>query len=137
MIARKILLLTVAVMLVASPVLFVPCGDCAEADQGASIAKAASADTQGNPKGDPLRKLGRGLSNCLTFPIEIPNQISKTNDSDGPMAALTYGAVKGIVMGIFRLGVGAYEVVTFPLPFPEWYKPILTDPEFMFENIDL
>lgn len=87
-----------------------------------------------SPCGDPLKKLGRGLANLLTFPIEIPNQISKTNNCDGPMAAATYGLVKGVVMGTFRAVVGAYEVVTFPVPLPEGYKPILTDPEYMLEN---
>lgn len=87
--------------------------------------------------GDPLRKLGRGLSNCATFPIEIPNQISKTNNLDGAMAALTYGVVKGLTMTVFRAVVGVYEVATFPIPLPEYYKPILTDPEFMLEDWNL
>ncbi len=84
--------------------------------------------------GDPLKKLGRGLSNCLTFPIELPNQISKTNNSDGPMAAVTYGLVKGIAMTAFRAVVGVYETLTFPVPVPAGYAPILTDPEFMLES---
>lgn len=104
---------------------------------GASIASAAVPDTLDKPKGDPLRKLGRGIANCLTFPIEIPNQISKTNNNDGPVAAISYGAAKGIVMGIFRMVVGGYEVLTFLIPLPEWYRPILTDPEFMLENWNL
>lgn len=91
-------------------------------------------DTCDKPKGDPLRKLGRGLSNCLTFPIEIPNQISKTNNNDGPMAAFTYGVVKGLIMSLFRAVVGVYEIGTFPIPFPDSYRPILTDPEFMLES---
>ncbi len=86
--------------------------------------------------GDPLRKLGRGLSNCVSFPMEIPSQISKVNNSDGPVAAFTYGIIKGVTMCAFRAVVGAYEIVTFPIPFPRAYKPILTDPEFMLENIN-
>lgn len=84
--------------------------------------------------GDPLRKLGRGLSNCATCPIELPNQISKTNNVDGPMAACTYGVVKGIVMFAFRAVVGVYETATFLIPVPPGYAPILTDPEFMCES---
>lgn len=99
-----------------------------------SAASAAVPDTLDKPKGDPLRKLGRGISNCLTFLIEIPNQISKTNNNDGPVAAITYGVAKGITMSIFRMVIGGYEVLTFPIPLPEWYRPILTDPEFMLES---
>lgn len=114
MAVRKIILLTAIVVFMASiisPVSFAEPG-----------------------RGDPLRKLGRGLSNCVTFPIEIPNQISKTNNTDGAMAAFTYGVVKGITMTMFRAVVGVYEVATFPIPFPKNYEPILTDPEFMLED---
>ncbi len=123
MAVKKMLLVIVAAALMVSVAL-----------PGVSIAGAAVPDTLDKPKGDPIRKLGRGISNCLTFPIEILNQIAKTNNNDGPVAAITYGAVKGIVMGIFRAVIGGYEVITFPLPFPEWYRPILTDPEFMLES---
>jgi putative exosortase-associated protein (TIGR04073 family) len=99
------------------------------------VSPVSFAEDQGaNDPGDALRKLGRGLANCATFPIEVPNQISKTNNIDGPIAAVTYGLVKGIVMGTFRAVVGVYEVATFPIPLPEYYKPILTDPEFMLES---
>jgi len=80
------------------------------------------------------KKLGRGMCNMITFPFELPNQISRTNITDGPMAGWTYGLVKGIGMTVFRAGVGVYEVLSFPVPCPEGYKPILTEPEFFFEN---
>lgn len=83
---------------------------------------------------DPMKKLGRGLCNVVTFPFEVPEQISKTNNSDGPMAGCTYGLLKGIGMMGVRAIVGVYEVATFPIPLPEAYKPILTDPEFFFED---
>ena len=84
--------------------------------------------------GDPLKKLGRGVCNAVTFPFEIPNQIQRTNNTDGPMAAYTWGVLKGVGMTALRAVVGVYEIVTFPFPFPEGYKPILTDPEFIFED---
>ncbi|MDP2913597.1 MAG: exosortase system-associated protein, TIGR04073 family, partial [Candidatus Omnitrophota bacterium] len=83
---------------------------------------------------DYLKKLGRGICNLVTFPFEIPLQISRVNNSDGPMAAVTYGMLKGVGMTIVRAYVGAYEVVTFPFPVPKYFRPILTDPEFMFEE---
>lgn len=83
---------------------------------------------------DALKKLGRGFCNCITFPLEIFEQVKRTNLSEGPMAALTYGLLKGIGMTVARAGVGVYEVVTFPIPLPKEYKPILTEPEFFFEE---
>lgn len=95
---------------------------------------ASAADSDSTPNGDPLHKLGRGICNSITFPLEIPLQISKTNVNAGPLAAFTWGILKGVGMAGLRAVVGVYEVATFPLPFPKCYKPILTDPEFMFED---
>ena len=47
---------------------------------------------------------------------------------------LKRGVLKGVGMSCLRLGVGAYEIVTFPFPMPKDYAPILKDPEFMFEE---
>jgi len=84
---------------------------------------------------DALRKLGRGISNVLTFPFEIPEQARRVNDTDGPVAALTYGMLKGIVMSGIRAVTGVYEIATFPIPVPRDYRPILNDPEFLFEEM--
>lgn len=83
---------------------------------------------------DPAKKLGRGFSNLLTWPLEGPEQIQRTNVEEGPMAAMTWGAIKGLTMMVVRLGAGIYEVLTFPIPVPKDYKPILTDPEFFLED---
>lgn len=83
---------------------------------------------------DAFKKLGRGICNCVTFPLEIINRICKANNSEGPGAALTYGFAHGVVMTGFRAFIGFYEVATFPFPFPERYKPIITDPEFFFDK---
>jgi len=83
---------------------------------------------------DQLKKLGRGLCNIGTFPFEIFLQASRVNTSDGPMAGATWGLLKGIGMAGTRLAVGVYETVTFPVPMPKDYQPILKDPEFMFED---
>ena len=82
-----------------------------------------------------LKKLGRGVCNCVTFPFEIFNQVGKTNNTDGPFAAMTFGLIKGVAMTGLRAVVGVYEVASFPLPLPDGYKPILTDPEFFFEGM--
>ncbi len=83
---------------------------------------------------DALRKLGRGLANCVTFPLEIIEQVKRTNLSDGPNAAFTVGILKGLGMMVVRAGVGVYEVATFPVPLPKHYEPILKDPEFFCDE---
>jgi len=83
---------------------------------------------------DALKKLGRGVCNCITFPFEIFEQIKRVNLSDGPAAACTWGILKGVGMAGVRAVVGVYEVATFPVPLPKEYKPILKDPEFFSEE---
>ena len=82
----------------------------------------------------PMRKLGRGLANIATCPMEIAKQVGDANYEDGPVAALTYGFIKGLFMTGVRAVVGGYEVVTFPIPFPKNYDPILRDPEFFLSD---
>ncbi|MDD5174719.1 MAG: hypothetical protein PHV48_07865, partial [Candidatus Omnitrophica bacterium] len=43
----------------------------------------------------PITKLGRGICNMVTFTLEVPEQISRVNNSDGPFAASTVGVLKG------------------------------------------
>jgi putative exosortase-associated protein (TIGR04073 family) len=83
---------------------------------------------------DPVKKLGRGLSNIITCPFEIFLQASRVNKTDGPMAGATWGLLKGLGMTVARLGVGVFETVTFPVAGSNNYGPILKDPEFMFEE---
>jgi len=78
----------------------------------------------------PLKKLGRGAANIVTSPFEIPCRIGEANNEDGPFAAFTYGILNGIFRMGLRIVVGAYEIVTFPIPFPKDYGPVITDPEF-------
>lgn len=94
----------------------------------ASFAVPAYCDTA-------IKKFGRGVCNVLTCPAEFPAQIGATNRTDGPMAGLTYGVAKGVLWVLIRGVVGVYEVVTFPIPLPCEYRPILTEPEFMFDDM--
>ena len=83
---------------------------------------------------DPLKKLGRGICNVATCPLELLKQPSDVSNADGPMAGLTYGILKGAAMVGVRALVGVYEIATFPIPVPQDYKPILTNPEFFLEE---
>ena len=83
---------------------------------------------------DAGRKLGRGLANTFFGIAEIPIQIQKTMDQEGSGAAATYGVVKGLGHFFMREGVGIYEILTFPIPFPRYYEPII-EPEFLLNEM--
>ena len=78
-----------------------------------------------------LRKLGRGTCNILTSFIELPKAIQESFYADGPLAAVTHGILDGLYKFTARTVVGVYEVVTFPVPIPAHYAPII-EPEFLF-----
>ncbi len=81
-----------------------------------------------------VTKLGRGIANIGTCVLEIPKAIGDSNTEDGPIAAATVGVLTGILKTGVRLVVGVYEVVTFPIPAPKHYGPVLTEPEFFLEE---
>jgi putative exosortase-associated protein (TIGR04073 family) len=100
------------------------------------VCLTAQAETDEAPKGhNALRKLGRGVSNILFGVVEVPNQITKTTADHGGAAGATYGVGKGLVRWIGRELVGVYEIVTFPIPFPRGYKPVMK-PEFPNEDYE-
>jgi len=68
---------------------------------------------------DPIHKAGRGLVNVLTGWIEIPKQVHLGSQEENPVTGLTFGLVKGVGLTVLRMGVGLYEAVTFPLPYPK------------------
>ena len=82
----------------------------------------------------PVKKLGRGICNIVTCPLELFKAMQDIHNEDGFFAALTWGLLKGTFNTGVRAVVGAYEVVTFPFPVPSDYEPILTDPEFFGEE---
>ena len=96
---------------------------------------AVQADTDQTPKGqNALRKLGRGFANVLFGVIEVPNQITKASSEQGG-GAIPYGVGKGFVRWIGRELVGVYEIVTFAVPVPKGYKPVMK-PEFPNEDYE-
>ncbi len=78
-----------------------------------------------------LRKLGRGVSNILTGPFEIPISVQEKLYDEGPVAAASYGVIDGCWKSAVRMVVGVYEVISFPFPVPAEYAPIV-EPEFLF-----
>jgi putative exosortase-associated protein (TIGR04073 family) len=82
------------------------------------------------PLKKPLRKACRGFLNLLFGWIELIETPPEVGRQEGVPAGATYGLVKGIMFAAGRTLVGAYELVTFPIPIPSHYAPILKEPEF-------
>lgn len=76
-------------------------------------------------------KLGRGIVNDLTFPLEVPKQIYLTTKEDHILSGLTFGLAKGICHGALRLASGVYDTVTFLIP---RYEKVLMEPKFVLED---
>lgn len=83
---------------------------------------------------DPIKKLGRGCANLITAPLELGKSIGDVNTESGFMAGATYGVLQGLWKTGIRYVVAVYEIVSFPIPIPKEYGPILTDPEFFLEE---
>jgi putative exosortase-associated protein (TIGR04073 family) len=95
----------------------------------------AAAATEDAPRDhNALRKLGRGIANVLFGVVEVPNQCTKAVSDHGG-AGMAYGLPKGFVRWICREFVGVYEVVTFAVPVPKGYKPVMK-PEFPNEDYE-
>ena len=84
--------------------------------------------------GNAIEKLGRGVANVITSPLELPKTMGDVNQEKGEIAGLTWGILAGTFNIAKRIVVGVYEVATFPIPLPSNYDPILTDPEYFLQK---
>ena len=75
-------------------------------------------------------KLGRGLSNVVGGWLEVPLNIHRYYSTMDTAGSLFTGAIAGLFKGGVRTGVGAYEAVTFFLPYPAEFAPILPTLEY-------
>ena len=72
-----------------------------------------------------FEKLGRGASNLFCGFGEVPLTIQQHYSTTDTGGSFLTGAAVGLFKGAVRTLVGAYEVVTFFIPYPEHYAPIL------------
>lgn len=79
-------------------------------------------------------KLVRGAANLADAVVEIPGTMMRKSKSDGVLSGVTIGMVEGVLNTVKRALAGVWEVATFPIPLPENYEAILSDPEFL--NVD-
>lgn len=73
----------------------------------------------------PEKKFGRGMANIVE-PVrmgEMRRSVEQTGVFHSPSEAYTRGFITGLNRTIVRTCVGAYELVTFPIPS---YDPVLT-----------
>jgi putative exosortase-associated protein (TIGR04073 family) len=84
----------------------------------ALIAGTAQADIQSPPghHNNWSRKLSRGVSNILFAFMEPANVWKRSVEDEGSTAAATDFLIEGIKRTVVRVGYGAYEVATFPVP---------------------
>lgn len=81
-----------------------------------------------------MTKLFRGMANAVTGWMEIPKQMIQTSEAQGVGVGVTWGFAKGIGWAVGRSVIGAYEIITFPFPVPEEYKPVL-QPEYVLSDL--
>jgi len=75
--------------------------------------------------GKMQHKLGRGLANVFTGVVEVPKNISREWRKSDPVTGVIVGGVKGVGWAATRMAVGVYDTVTFPLPVPANYEPLM------------
>ena len=73
-------------------------------------------------------KLLRGVANILTGWAELPKQVHHLWVHEGWVRGVTRGPIDGLGMLFARTLAGAYETVSFPLPVPPSYRPLLEPP---------
>lgn len=84
----------------------------------------------------PFKKLGRGITNLVTSPLEIPNQMYVVSRKEYEEGTQTWAVVGGYIAGFFsgfgyagwRMAAGVYDVLTFAFPS---YEYSLIEPEFI------
>ena len=75
------------------------------------------------------RKLSAGVTNVLTCWAEVPQTVIEVSRDRNPVLGVLWGPVKGAVLGAGRFFAGWYDMLTFLIPVPKDFQPIL-EPAF-------
>ena len=78
-----------------------------------------------------FEKFGRGVCNVFLGWTEVPLNVNKRYSPSDTGGSFLSGIAVGMFKGLIRTGVGAYETVTFFLPYPENFAPILPTLEYL------
>ena len=102
----------------------------------AGLATPVSAEeSQASYVDGSLRKLGRGIANIVTCPLELIRTPQAESYRHGYIEAMSVGLLHGAWRTIQRGVVGAFEVLTFCVEIPKDFEPLMT-PEFVFADGD-
>jgi putative exosortase-associated protein (TIGR04073 family) len=82
------------------------------------FAPLANADIQSPPgaRQEPGRKISRGFANLVYGLTEIPSTWNRQIAMGDSSSAFAQTFLRGTFRGLCRMGYGAYEIITFPLP---------------------
>ena len=82
----------------------------------------------------PSDKLSRGIANLPGGLMEIPKNIDlEWKASKNAAVGIFAGTIKGVVMGVARIGSGLWDILTFPAAVPKGYEPLLK-PDLVFDK---
>jgi putative exosortase-associated protein (TIGR04073 family) len=118
----KLSILLFALMSLSSP----PFGFTAEITPG-EPAKIAG-------EGTPIRKLQRGFLNVALSPIDLSAEFQKEQNRETFPPSWFLAIGRGSCYMVGRALTGVYEMVTFLVPYPADYAPVLY-PEFTWEKL--
>jgi putative exosortase-associated protein (TIGR04073 family) len=105
---------------------FAPLGLAAEITPG-EPAKIAG-------EGTPVRKLQRGFLNVALSPIDLSSEFQKEQNRETFPPSWVLAIGRGSCYMVGRALTGVYEMVTFLVPYPAGYAPVLY-PEFTWEKL--
>lgn len=74
---------------------------------------------------DAVIKLSRGIVNIVTSPLEYYVQYNLSAEGNNPLVGLLGGVFYGTGFTVARIISGAYDIVTFPIPLPKGYEPLM------------
>ncbi len=99
-----------------------------------AVKAEAGEDLSGYADGS-TRKLGRGVCNVVTAPLELIRTPYLVTQQEGTMAGATVGLIQGLGAVLTRELAGVVEMATFFLPFPNGFDPLIK-PEFIYAHGD-
>jgi putative exosortase-associated protein (TIGR04073 family) len=77
---------------------------------------------------DMESKIQRGFANMVGGVVEIPGCVTDVTRKQGPLMGFSVGLLKGVGMVPVRTAVGVFEFLTFFVPAPANYDPVLRPP---------
>ncbi len=88
-----------------------------------------------------VEKLKRGACNMILGGVEVPKyMIIEAANAEKPrwasLRGVFYGSFKGAIKGTKRILSGAYDVLTFPINYPDHYSSLVSPDYFTFSDID-